>query len=108
MAEQITPFLPLLGVIAGALTVGGFSVWNRWRNSKEVKAPTVNEAWLEAENARQRTEDARARGFAVEDLYYALRSAFRSFARRAIEAHPDLELSASERATLEAQIPDSK
>lgn len=47
--EQITPYLPVLGILAGSLLVGGFSVWNRRRGATETKAPTVNEIWLREE-----------------------------------------------------------
>lgn len=49
VTEQLTPYLPVLGVLVGSILVGAFSVWNRRRGASETKAPTVNEIWLREE-----------------------------------------------------------
>lgn len=73
-------------------------VRNTRTGAREQRAPDVIEAWAEADRARSRLH-------ALEDIYYALRGAFKSFARRVMDAHPDIELTQPERAALESEPP---
>lgn len=44
-ATVITPFLPVIGTIVGAIIVGSFALWNRRKGAVETRAPDVNEIW---------------------------------------------------------------
>ena len=52
--EQVTPWLPLIGTIFGAIVVGSFAAWNRKRGATENRTPDVNEIWV------QQAADAKA------------------------------------------------
>jgi len=81
LAEQLGPFLPLIGVVVGGLIVGAFAVYNRRKNNVEVKMPSVAELWakqveqgekLDAETDLRRKSDVK-----VEELEKRVRVADR-------------------------------
>lgn len=94
VAPAITGFLGLLTVITAAI----IGIRNTRTGAREQRAPDVMEAWAEADRARGRMR-------AIEDLFYALRGAFRGFARRVTEMHPTVQLTDEERTALESSPP---
>lgn len=93
-------------VIAGVFALAGIftTVVINSRAGKTVsesnRAPDVTEAWREADRAR-----AHARRW--EDLYYLVRGAFKSFARRVQAEYGDtVALSTKEREALEEPTPE--
>lgn len=94
VAPAVTGFLGLLTVITAAI----IGIRNTRTGAREQRAPDVMEAWAEADSARRHRR-------AVEDLFYVLRGAFRGFARRVTEQHPDVQLTVEERAALESSPP---
>lgn len=97
IAPAITGGLALTTGVAAAIIAGR----NARRGAREQRAPDVTEAWAEADRARRLMH-------AWQDLYYLLRGAFKSFARRMLEKDPENELSDSERAALETPTPEVK
>lgn len=101
METWLTPTIMVIGGVASA-TVAGIWAWRNVRTgAKEQRAPSVDKAWQEA-------DDARARMRIFEDLFYLVRGALRGLARRMAETYPDFELTKAERAALEAEPPPEK
>lgn len=73
--EQITPWLPLMGTIAGAGVVGGFAVHNRRRGNEEQKMPTVAEIWAREERKSLQLD-------ALHSAYARIRGAFSAYVLR--------------------------
>lgn len=97
MDQLIAPIIA--GVILAASSITGYVIASRTSRStaKDNRAPDVNEAWAE-------TDRARARMHAVEDLFYRVRSAFRSYWMRVADGG-SIQLTEVERAALEADPP---
>ncbi len=74
-SEQITPFLPILCTVFGALVVGVFAVWNRKRGAIETKSPSVSEIWAREERISKQNRWL----FAYADR---LKVAFRAYVER--------------------------
>lgn len=89
-------FLLLAGIVT-AIT----SIVTSRRTADVSKAPTAEQAWREADDARRRAR-------LWEDLYYLVRGAFKGYGRRMTETHGETAaaLNDQERAALEAPIPD--
>lgn len=87
-------------ILLAVSTVTGIILNNRSTRSGQAAAhaPDVTDAWAEANRARDRMH-------VLEDLYYAVRGAFKSVLRRITDMHPDFELTKSERAALESELP---
>ena len=123
-AEQIGPFLPLLGVIVGGLIVGSFAVYNRRKGNAEVKVPTVAEVWaqqvaqgklLDVETKLRREleatvdelgKDIRAanrRGDAYAAALEGTRNAFKTYVSR-IQRGGSNTLTKNEKASLELPV----
>lgn len=81
LAEQLGPFLPLIGVIVGGLIVGAFAVYNRRKNNVEVKMPSVAELWAkqveQGEKLDQETDLRRKSDAKVDELEKKVRVADR-------------------------------
>lgn len=88
ITETITPYLPVIGILAGGLLVGAFAIWNRRNGAVENRAPDVTEMWQQTERSR------RLRRY-FEDLFYETRGAFRGYVRR-VQAGGSTELTKSE------------
>lgn len=73
--EALTPWLPLIGIIAGGIIVGAFGVHNRRRGAVEHRAPDVTQMWSETERARTLRQY-------FEDRFHEVRGAFRGYVRR--------------------------
>lgn len=107
VAETITPFLPLIGTIVGAIVVGIFAVFNRKRGAIETRAPDVNEIWSrQAADQVQLDMERRLRRM-LEDLVRDLRRAFRVYVTR-VQSGGKADLTQFERQMYEASIPTQK
>lgn len=73
--ELLTPWLPLIGTLAGALLVGLFAVHNRRRGNEEQKMPSVADIW--ARQDRQALELS-----LLHTAYARLRGAFSAYVFR--------------------------
>ena len=73
--ESLTPWLPLIGTIAGGLLVGAFAVHNRKQGNEEQKMPTVADIW--ARQDRQGLELS-----LLHTAYARLRGAFSAYVFR--------------------------
>jgi hypothetical protein len=82
LTEQITPYLPLIGVVFGALIIEGFRLWNRKRGAIETKAPDVNDIWQREERQNKELDIERRMRRRFEDLAGQLWLAFRNYAAR--------------------------
>lgn len=97
--EWIAPTITGAIALTTAIIAGIVAIRNRKRGALEQRAPDVTEAWAEAERARRKA-------FVLEDLFYALRGAFKAYARRmALLFDDDAALNDSERAVLEKEPP---
>lgn len=103
--EAITPFLPFLGVIAGAIIVGAFGVWNRRRGATETRAPDVNEAWTRADNLDTALDHERKLRRLLQDLLYEVLSAFHFYVAR-VKKGGSVELTESERKAHDTKVPN--
>lgn len=96
--EWVAPTIAgLFAVITGSIAAF-VAIRNVRTGAREQRAPDVNEAWAE-------TERARARMHVAEDFFYMIRGAFKGFARRVMQQHPDVELTSAERKALETELP---
>lgn len=80
--EFITPYLPLLSAIAGALLIGIFGIWNRKRGAIETRAPDVNEIWVRSESDHRALDIERKARRALEDIVYRIVQIFKSYVDR--------------------------
>ncbi len=103
--ETVTPYLPILGVIAGALIVGLFGVWNRKRGATEVRAPDVNESWLRADELDKALDQERRLRRLLQDLLHDVIVAFRTYTFRVQSGGPT-ELTEPERKAYDTKVPD--
>lgn len=99
-----TPFLPLLGVIAGGIVVGAFAVYNRARGAVETRAPDVNEIWRRQEAQDRALDVERRLRRRLEDLVRDLRRAFQGYVRR-VQGGGSTELSHHEQKMFDASVP---
>jgi hypothetical protein len=100
----ITPYLPVLGVIAGSILVGAFAVFNRKRGAVETRAPDVNEIWRQqAEQSAELDRERKARR-RLEDFVRELQRAYRSYIWR-VRGGGTTELTAQERKFFDTEPP---
>lgn len=95
--EQITPYLPVLGIAVGSVLVGGFAVWNRRRGATEAKAPTVAEIWAREERV---TRYARR----LERYAELVAASFRAYAAR-VRTGGSVEPTGIEQMALDEDMP---
>lgn len=86
--EQITPYLPVLGTLAGAIVVGIFAIWNRKRGNTETKAPDVNAIWQREERQNRELDSERRLRRRIEDLAGEVWLAFVGYVRRVQSGGP--------------------
>lgn len=103
-SEQITPYMPLIVAVVGALIVGGFGLWNRRRGAVETRAPDVNEMWAKQERDARALDTERAHRRHVENVLVSVLRAFRGYVRRVVSGG-SVELTESERAAHDVEIP---
>lgn len=97
--EWFAPIATGSFVLAAALATAITSIVVARRNGDAAKAPTVEQAWAEADEARRRAR-------LWEDLYYRVRGAFKGYGRRMADLHGDAAtLNDTERNALEAETP---
>jgi len=97
--EWFAPIATGSFVLATGLATAITSIVVARRNGDAAKAPTVQQAWDEADAARLRAR-------AWERLYDVVRRAFKAYARRMFDLHGDAAtLDDTERAALEAETP---
>lgn len=96
--EQVTPYLPLIGIAISALIVGGFAVWNRAKGNVETKAPSVAEIWAREERLSRRKDW-------LSNVVYRLQGAFRRYVARVQSGGPT-ELTATEQNLLDLDLSD--
>jgi hypothetical protein len=101
LTEQITPFLPLAGVIFGALIIEGFRLWNRKRGAVETKAPDVNDIWQREERQNLVLDAERRLRRRLEDRVGRLWLAFRNYAFR-VQGGGATELTAAEQSLIDS------
>jgi hypothetical protein len=100
--EWVAPSITGVFLLVVAVVTVVFNKRNTKYSSDSDHAPDVMEAWREADRAR-----ALARRW--EDKYYAVRGAFKGFARRMYELYGDAAvLSPREHSTLEEDAPDEE
>lgn len=80
--DFITPYLPLISAVMGAILIGIFGVWNRKRGAVETRAPDVNEIWLKSETDHKALDIERRTRRHLEDLIYRLLAIFRCYVDR--------------------------
>lgn len=95
--ESIAPLVTgIFLLVTGAIAL--FSNHRNMRNgARESRAPDVQEMWAQQEADRRQRH-------LVEDMWYNLRNAFRSYYRRQL-AGGSKELSAKEQAAIDAELP---
>lgn len=74
--EALTPWIPVMGVVAGGIVVGFFGAWNRRRGNEESKMPTVDQIWAREERQGQQLT-------ALHTAYARLRGTFAAYVFRA-------------------------
>ncbi len=103
--EAITPFLPVLGIVAGGLIVGLFGVWNRRRGATETRAPDVNESWLRVSKLDAALDQERKLRRLLQDVLHDVLLAFRGYVLRA-KSGGSLELTTRELKAHDTKVPD--
>lgn len=104
LTEAITPYLPFFGVVAGAILVGAFAVWNRRRGAVETRAPDVNEMWAKQERDARTLDAERAHRRHLENLLDTVLGSFRAYVRR-VRHGGSTDLTDRERSAHDAEIP---
>jgi len=106
--DWVTPTISGVATVVVAL-IGLFSfVYRRRRETEESKAPTMVDAYREIDEARQETSYYYRLMRLYEDLFYQVRGALRSLAKRVMDAHPDYDLGHEVIRALEARPPKSE
>lgn len=82
IAAFITPWLPLIGILASGLIIGIFGVHNRRQGNMETRAPDVNEAWAQQARDQVLLDAERRLRRKMEDHIGRLWSAFVGYVRR--------------------------
>jgi len=80
----ITPFLPLIGTLFGAIVVGLFALWNRRRGNYETRAPDVNEIWQQQAKDSHDLDMERRWRRRLENFAHELLGVYRGLVRRVL------------------------
>lgn len=83
-SQFLTPYLPLIGVIAGALVVGFFNAHNRRKGNVETRAPDVNEMWQQERLLAQELDAERKLRRRFENFSWFVLNTFRSYVDRVL------------------------
>jgi hypothetical protein len=102
--ELVTPYLPLIGTVVGAIVVGIFAMWNRRRGATENRAPDVNEIWQQQNSQSRELDLERWLRRALEDFVRDLRRAFHSYVRR-VQGGGSTDLAPHEQKMFDADPP---
>lgn len=103
-SEFITPYLPLLSGILGAMIVGLFAIWNRRRGAVETRAPDVNEIWHQQDAQSRALDLERKMRRWLEDLLTEALRAFRGYVHR-VHRGGSTELNTKELKVYETKVP---
>ena len=95
--EVLTPYLPLIGTVAGGLVVGAFAIWNRRKGNVETKTPTVTELWAREERVYRHARR-------LERYVDLIIDAFRGYHRR-VSSGGSVEPTPEESIALSAEPP---
>lgn len=82
--EIVTPYLPLAGIVFGAIVVGVFGLWNRKRGAIEHRAPDVTEIWAREERGQKILDAERAHRRRLENFIDWVLGLFRGYVRRVV------------------------
>lgn len=96
MTEQLTPYLPVLGIVLGIVGKGLFDMFQARRTGTDAKMPTVADIWTRMDNferALNRERDARV----------TLLDVFRSYVRR-VQTGGTSDLTPEEQHALEQTV----
>lgn len=78
----ITPYLPLITIVAGGIVVGIFGIYNRKRGAVETRAPDVNAIWVQQENQSRLLDLERRARRRLESMLGQLWSAYVGYVNR--------------------------
>jgi hypothetical protein len=106
--EWVAPIAAGVFVLASTLVTVIVNLRISRGTTVATKTPTTEDAWAEANRARASENRYRLYAHVWEDLYYLMRGALKSFARRMVEKYGDeaAALNLVERAALEAPTPE--
>lgn len=104
ITEVITPYLPIVGTLAGAAVVGVFAIWNRRRGAIETRAPDVNEIWQQQATQSRDLDIERKLRRMLEDIVDDLKRSFRLYVGR-VQSGGSAELTERERRLLNKPAP---
>jgi hypothetical protein len=105
-SQFLTPYLPLIGVIAGAIVVGVFNAHNRRKGNVETRAPDVNEMWQQERLLAKELDAERKIRRKFENFSWLVLQTFRSYVNR-ILAGGTKELTYSEQSVYDTDPPTS-
>lgn len=83
-AQFLTPYLPLIGVVAGAVVVGLFNAHNRRKGNVETRAPDVNELWQQERALSLELDTERKKRLRTENLAVEVIRTFRAYVQRVL------------------------
>lgn len=98
--EWIAPTIAGAFLLSASVATAVIARRTAHSTSQDTHAPDVTDAWAEADRARTRMH-------IVEDLFWAIRAAFKGFARR-VQSGGSTELTEKEKAALEALPPTTE
>lgn len=101
---QITPLLPFLGTLLGAIVVGAFAVWNRKRGALETRAPDVNEIWNQQDRQSHELDVERKWRRRLQNYSWEVLSIWRGYVRR-VQNGGSNELTAHEKLFYDSEPP---
>ena len=105
--EQVTPWLPRIGTIFGAIVVGSFAAWNRKRGATENRTPDVNEIWVQQAADAKALDGERRHRRVLEDFGWRVVITFRTYVRR-VQNGGDTALNAHEQDIYDTDVPPAQ
>lgn len=103
-SQFLTPYLPLLGVIAGAVVVGVFNAHNRRKGNVETRAPDVNEMWQQERLLAKELDTERKLRRKFESFSWFVLNTFRYYVDRVLSGGPK-ELTFNEKSVYDNEPP---
>lgn len=105
-SQFLTPYLPLVGVLAGAIVVGMFNAHNRRKGNVETRAPDVNELWAQERLLSKELDAERKLRRKLERFAWDVLETFRNYVDRVLSGG-SVELTARESKVYENDPPSS-
>jgi len=87
-SQFLTPYLPLVGVLAGAIVVGLFNAHNRRKGNVETRAPDVNEMWQQERMLAKELDLERKLRRKFENFSWFVLNTFRYYVDRVLSGGP--------------------